>query len=185
MRHQRRANKALGNGTAWHLGLHDCLTASAGQTRADDLVHDVVARNILQLFHDISAQLLEAAATVSADITGRDPLFYPLEIFGEGFALAWGARRLGLLFSGWRVFTYLCGLRDLMFFEHQLQCKLIKALRARSKAVLLMPVQLQAQIGNDRVAGLNGLRMGGAFCNQFRCLCCDVGLHIGGQISQI
>ncbi len=134
MRHQRGANKALGNGTAWHLGLHDCLTASAGQTRADDLVHDVVAWNIFQLFHDICAQLLEAAATVSADITGRDPFFYPLEAPGERLTLAWGARRLGLLFSGWRVFTYLCGLRDLMFFEHQLQRKLIQTFRARPKA---------------------------------------------------
>ena len=86
------------------------------------------------------------------------------------------------MFSVWRVVT---GLPNLMFFKHQLQRKLIQTFRARPKAVLLMPIQLQARIGNDRVAVLDCLRMGGAFSNQFRCLRCDVGLHIGGQISQI
>ncbi len=94
MGHQRGADKALGDGTAWHLGLCDNLTAGAGQTRADDLVHDVMAWNIFQLLHDICARIFEAAATVSAGIAGRDPFFYPLEAHGEGFALARGARVL-------------------------------------------------------------------------------------------
>jgi hypothetical protein len=141
-----------------------------------------MAWNIFQLFHDICAQLLEAAATVSADITGRDPLFYPLEAPGEGLALARGARRLGLLFSVWRVVT---GLPNLMFFEHQLQRKLIQTFRARPKAVFLVPVQLQAQIRDDGVVVLDCQRMGDAFCNQLSCLCGDVGLRIRGKIRQI
>ena len=43
MGHQRGTDKALGNGAAWHLGLNDRLTTGAGQTRAANLVHDVMA----------------------------------------------------------------------------------------------------------------------------------------------
>ena len=53
MGHQRGANKALWNGSAWHLCLNNGLTTGSGQTRAAYLVHHVMARHILQLFHHI------------------------------------------------------------------------------------------------------------------------------------
>ena len=42
MCHQRGSNKALGNGAAWHPGLHNLLIAGAGQARAFDLIDDIM-----------------------------------------------------------------------------------------------------------------------------------------------
>ena len=108
MRHQRRADKAFGNGTAWHLGLNHLFTAGAGQTRAGYLIDDVMAvrlendsldhflicLTILQLFHHIDPQLPKAATTVFAGITGFEGLLNALEAIGKRFALARSARRL-------------------------------------------------------------------------------------------
>ena len=71
--HQRGADKALWNGAAWHLGLHDRLATGAGQTQAGDLVYDVVAGlleddsldhfltclTLFQLFHYIAPSTLK------------------------------------------------------------------------------------------------------------------------------
>ena len=84
--HQRGPHKALWNGAAWHLSLHDRLATGAGQTQAGDLVYDVVAGlleddslnhfltclTILQLFHHICAQHFEVAPTIGTGVTGDD-----------------------------------------------------------------------------------------------------------------
>ena len=67
--HQRGPHKTLWNGAAWHLGLNNGLTTGAGQPRAANLVHDVMAvllendsldhfltrLTIFQLFHYIGS----------------------------------------------------------------------------------------------------------------------------------
>ena len=68
---------------AWHLGLYDLLTTCAGQTWAGGLVHNVVARHILQFFQDIGPQFFEAAAAVGASVTGCDRLRDAVETRGE------------------------------------------------------------------------------------------------------
>ena len=116
MRHQRRADKALGNGAAWHLSLNHLLTAGAGQSRTFDLIDDVMAvrlendsldhflicLTIFQLFHHVSAQFLQATAAIFAGLTGFEGLLNALEAFGKRFALTRSARRL------WRVSDILC-----------------------------------------------------------------------------
>ena len=69
---------------------------------------------------------------------------------------ALGVRRCFFLWS-------LNGLLDLKLFKDQFQRQLCAAFGLGTKAVFLVPVQLQAQIGNDRVSVLDGPRMGGAF----------------------
>jgi hypothetical protein len=66
--------------------------------------------------NDICAQLFEAPATVNAPITKRDPYLNLLKVFGERFARANGAWRLGLSFNFRHVFISLLDLSDLMFF---------------------------------------------------------------------
>jgi hypothetical protein len=128
MRHQRRPNKALGNGAAWHLRLHDVLTAGAGQTPAVDLVDDVKAWHIFQFFHHIRAQLPQAATAVFAGLTGREGRLDPLEPLSERLAFARGTRRLwSVCFRRCAFFTItlsLCGLFDLQLFEDQFQRQL-------------------------------------------------------------
>ena len=46
---------------------------------------------------------MKASQLKLTQVAGRYPFFYPLEAAGEEFALARGARRLGLLFSVWPV----------------------------------------------------------------------------------
>ena len=69
---------------------------------------------------------------------------------------ALGVRRCFFLWS-------LNGLLDLKLFKDQFQRQFCAAFGLGTKAVFLVPVQLQAQIGNDRVSVLDGPRMGGAF----------------------
>lgn len=67
---------------AWHLGLYDLLTTCAGRTWAGGLVHNVVARHILQFFQDIGPQFFEAAAAVGASVikgTHQTPLKLALQ----------------------------------------------------------------------------------------------------------
>lgn len=85
---QRGADKTLRNGAVWHLGLHNLLTTGAGQTRAANSVHDLMARHILQYSHHICSQHFEAAITVGASITGGDGLHNTLQPLWERFALA-------------------------------------------------------------------------------------------------
>lgn len=131
MRHKRGAHKALWNGAAWHLGLHDRLTTCAGQPWALDLVYNVVAGYILQLFHDICAQLFEVAAAVGAGVTGGDPLLDALETLGEWLACAvCGAALLYPTTSvnSCTLIWCLSGLFDLKFFKDQFQRQLRAAL---------------------------------------------------------
>ena len=108
MRHQRGPHKALWNGAAWHLGLHNPLTTGSGQTQAGDLVYDVVAGlleddsldhfltclTLFQLFHYIAAQFFKAAIAVDAGVTRCDGLLNALEVFRKGLAPARCAERL-------------------------------------------------------------------------------------------
>jgi hypothetical protein len=124
--HQRGAHKALWNGAAWHLSLNNGLTTGAGQTRPANLVHDVMARDILQLLHHIRSQHFEAAAAIGAGVTGGDRLLDALEVFGEWFART---RRAGLIcgLSIRRRFLFnwgLSGLLNLKLFKDQLQRQL-------------------------------------------------------------
>ena len=122
------ARKALGNGAARHIGMNHFLTTGASQTWAGDLIDDVMARDIFQLFHDISPQVLEAAAAILAGITGSYVLLYPLEAFRELFALARGARRFGLLGVRRCFFAKgLSGLLNLKLFKDQFQRQLCAA----------------------------------------------------------
>ena len=124
---QRGPHKTLWNGAAWHLGLDDCFAAGAGQTRAAYLVHDVMARNILQFFHHICSQHFEAATTVGASITGGDGLHNPREVFRERFALARCAGRLGLSVRGRVPIIRLSGLFEFHLFKDQLKRQLCAA----------------------------------------------------------
>lgn len=76
---QRGLHKTLWNGAAWHLGLDDCFTTGAGQARAANLVHDVMAWHIPQLLRHIGSQHLEAAGTIDAGVTVGDRLLDSLE----------------------------------------------------------------------------------------------------------
>ena len=116
--HQRGADKALWNGAAWHLGLHDRLATGAGQTQAGDLVYDVVAGlleddsldhfltclTLFQLFHYIAAQFFKAAIAVDAGVTGCDGLLNALEVFRKGLAPARCAERLCIFNLRWHIF---------------------------------------------------------------------------------
>jgi hypothetical protein len=112
--------------------LHDRLTTCAGQPWALELVYNVVAGYILQLFHDICAQLFEAAAAVGAGVTGGDPLLDALETLGEWLARARCAgRRCCILTTSVNSCTLiwcLSGLFDLKFFKDQFQRQLRAAL---------------------------------------------------------
>ena len=113
------------DGAACHLGLHDFLTAGAGQTRAVDLIDDVMAWHIFQFFHHIGSQLPEAATAVFAGLTGCEGLFDPFEPLWERLAFArrlWGVC-LGRCFVLTVTFR-LCGLFDLKLFEYQFQRQL-------------------------------------------------------------
>ena len=88
------------------------------------MVHDVMARHILQLFHHIRSQHFEAAPTVGAGITGRDGLLDPLESLWERFALA---RSPGRLFGLSLLIIGLSGLFDFHLFKDQLQRQLCAA----------------------------------------------------------
>ena len=88
MGHQRRADKAFGNGSAWHLGLDNLVTTGTGQARAIDLIDDVMAAHIFQLFHQIGPQFPEAATAIFAGLTALDGLLHPLEAIGERLAPA-------------------------------------------------------------------------------------------------
>ncbi|MFT5272611.1 MAG: hypothetical protein ACI85V_002632 [bacterium] len=66
-----RAGSALLNRSRRHWGLADCLTALAGRTRADDLVHNKAAWDVFQLFCCIATQLTQHTAAVVAAIASR------------------------------------------------------------------------------------------------------------------
>ena len=116
--HQRGPHKALWNGAAWHLGLHDRLATGAGQTQAGDLVYDVVAGlleddsldhfltclTIFQLFHYIASQFFKAAIAVDAGVTGCDGILNALEVFRKGLAPARCAERLCIFNLRWHIF---------------------------------------------------------------------------------
>ena len=116
-----------------HLRLNHLVTAATGQTRAVDLIDDVMAWNIFQLFQNICSQLPEAATTVFTGLTGGDGLLDPLKPLWERLAFARGARRLWDVCLGRRLaltITFsLCGLLDLQLFEDQFQRQLRAAFR--------------------------------------------------------